>query len=519
VIVEKVVLLAPDSSRSAELTQVLRQGAGALAENVLVETAQGAAASAVARARVTCGSLPLAVVVESDADAVEALAAGADEAMVLPSPDTNGLLVLVERARGRAMQRIAHTSERDSTAHAEKLAALGTVVAGVAHEINNPLAAVLLAVDALRLVIRPVLDASEELQRLATAGKGLTPAEVERLAAKARNSIDLDEARELLDETASHVQVVADIVRDLRIYARADDEEAPQLVHIPNLIDQVLRVVGGEIAVRGHIERDYAASLPLLALPHSRIVQVVTNVLLNAAHAIAEVQRPVHRVRISVRADQEFLAISVSDTGPGIAPDALERIFDPFYTTRRGGGGSGLGLSISRAILRRLGGDLLAESVHGQGATFVALIPLPDAEQLRAAHHRPAGECAPALAHRRATVLVVEPDERLLRNYPRILRDQFDIILSADGQEAIDLLSSGSVADAVLTELALPEVDGRRFFSWLEEYQPELARRTIFVTDGAQDEYSDFLARVGNRVIVKPATRAQLLQALVDTLR
>jgi signal transduction histidine kinase len=518
VIAEKVVLLATDDSRSIELAQAFGRGFSALAESVVVETAQGAAASAVARVRGIHGSLPLAVMVGSDADAVEAIGAGADEAMVLSRVDTNGLLVLIERARARAIQRMAHASERDSTAHADKLAALGTVVAGVAHEVNNPLAALLLSVDTLRLAVGPVLDASLELQRLAAAGSALAPAEVAQLAARARNGLQIEEVRELLDETAAHAQTIADIVRDLRIYARADEDEAPQLVHIPNLIDQVLRIVGREITARGHIERDYAPSLPLLAVPPSRVVQVITNVLLNAAHAIGEVERPVHRVRISVRADNEFVAVSISDTGPGIAPEALERIFDPFYTTKRPGNGTGLGLSISRAILKRLGGDLLAESVHGHGATFIALVPQPDPESLRAAHRRPVSERPRALARRRATVLVVEADERLLRNYPRILRDRYDVIVAADGQEAIDLLASGSVADAVLTELVLPELDGRRLYAWLEEYRPELARHTVFVTSASQDEYGDFVARSGTRVLAKPAMRAQVLQALEETL-
>src|SRR5262249_34012623 len=160
----------------------------------------------------------------------------------------------------------------DSAVHADKLTALGTMVAGVAHEINGPLASLLLSVDTLRLAVGPVLDATQELQRLATTGCALPPSEVAQLAARARKGIHLDEVRELLDETASHVQMIADIVRDLRVYARPDeDDEAAQLVHIPNLIDQVLRVVGPEITARGHIERDYAPSLPLLAVPPSRI--------------------------------------------------------------------------------------------------------------------------------------------------------------------------------------------------------------------------------------------------------
>jgi two-component system, NtrC family, sensor kinase len=291
-------------------------------------------------------------------------------------------------------------------------------------------------------------------------------------------------------------------------------------VQLPDLIDQVLRIVGRGIQDRGHIERDYAPDLPALALPRSRIVQVITNVLVNASQAIAEVDRPVHRVRISMRTDGEYAAVSISDTGPGVPPAELERIFDPFYTTKRVGAGTGLGLSISRAILRGLGGDLLAESVHGQGATFIALIPLPDPQSLRAAYRRSAGDLrVGAPAPRRANVLVVDDDERLLRMYPRILRGRYDVIVASDGQEAIDLLVSGSPADAVLTDLSMPEVDGPQLFAWLETHRPELAQRTIFVTGSTPEAHGGFLARITNRIVAKPATGVQLLHALAETLR
>jgi len=105
-------------------------------------------------------------------------------------------------------------------------------------------------------------------------------------------------------------------------------------------------------------------------------------VLVNALHAVREVERDSHRVRISVRADDEAVAIAVSDTGPGISPEHVERIFDPFFTTKRQSLGTGLGLSISRSIMRSLGGDLLVESIHGQGAEFVLLLPLPEPDAL-----------------------------------------------------------------------------------------------------------------------------------------
>ncbi len=315
--------------------------------------------------------------------------------------------------------------------------------------------------------------------------------------------------------------MIASVVRDLRIYARSDENEAPQIVNVTDLIEQVLRIVGREITTRGHIERDYCTELPPLVVPRSRIVQVLTNILVNATQAIQEVQRPLHRVRITVRVDAEAVAISISDTGPGIAPEAIERIFDPFYTTKREGSGTGLGLSISRSILRRIGGDLVVESVHGVGATFIALIPLPDRATLHDAFRRSAPSSRQERGiPRRAAVLVVDDDPRLLRVYPRILHERYEVIVAADGQEAIDLLVSGSLVDVVLTDMAMPEIDGRGLYNWLVEQRPELARRTLFVTASVGDpRFGEFLARAGDRVLEKPVSRDSLYRAIDDVLK
>src|SRR5205814_10345185 len=114
-----------------------------------------------------------------------------------------------------------------------------------------------------------VISANEELQRRAMGHRAMLPDEVARLAAQGRNGVDLGETRAMLEDMEAQVHTIAEIVRDLRIYARADDNETPQLIDVPGLIDQVLRIVGPQIASRGHIERDYASELPILALPRS----------------------------------------------------------------------------------------------------------------------------------------------------------------------------------------------------------------------------------------------------------
>jgi len=261
--------------------------------------------------------------------------------------------------------------------------------------------------------------------------------------------------------------------------------------------------------------------LPRVVVPHGRLTQVLVNILINAAHAINDVEREAHRVRIVTRADSEYVAISISDTGPGIAAEALSHIFDPFFTTKRTGLGTGLGLSISRSIMRDLGGDLIVESVHGEGATFIALLPLPDHVTLRNAYLQRRDTTVRRATPDRRTVLVVDDDPRILKAYARMLASSCHVIMAGDGQEAIALLSSGSVADALVTELNLPEVDGKQLFEWLERERPDLARATVFITaESTLDQNTPFLSGIDNAVLTKPVGAKELwaaLDALPDT--
>jgi CheY-like chemotaxis protein len=243
------------------------------------------------------------------------------------------------------------------------------------------------------------------------------------------------------------------------------------------------------------------------------------NVLINATHAIAELDRPDHRVRVSVRVDEEFMAIAVSDTGPGIAIESLERIFDPFFTTKREGLGTGLGLSISRSILRKLGGDLSVESVHGEGATFICFLPLPTRDMIREAFRTRGGASFTVPRAMGATVLVVDDDPRMLRSYARLLNAEHRIVIAHDGRDAIDMLESGSVANLAVVELDLPGNDGPELLTWLAENRPELARHTLLVTSAdSEPNYTDFLRTHHGPVLRKPVRGESLLAAVAAML-
>lgn len=483
-----------------------------------IELVEGPVSELLPRIRQRVGGAPLGLVAVDEVVALDALTHGADEVMVWPPIDDRTIHGFFDRIQLRASLRKRQEQLSASMVHTEKLSALGTLVAGVAHEINNPLMALQLSIEACMSLMTPLANVVHELDVWSSRGWGATPEQVQMLHDLALTGAPRVEGRQLLEEMLAASTAIGSVVRDLRVFARADgDREEAQMLEANDVIDQALRLVGREIGLVAHIERDYARALPRVVVPHGRLTQVLVNILINAAHAIDDVKREVHRVRITTRADTEYVAISISDTGPGIASEALSHIFDPFFTTKRAGLGTGLGLSISRSIMRDLGGDLIVESVHGSGATFIALLPLPDHATMRKAYLQNRDAAVRRPLSKRHTVLVIDDDERILKAYARMLASSCDVIMASDGQEAIDLLSSGSTPDAVVTELSLPEVDGRALFEWLRRERPALAARTVFVTsEVTRERYRAFLSETMNGILTKPVGANDLWAALAN---
>jgi signal transduction histidine kinase/ActR/RegA family two-component response regulator len=511
-----ILLLVPSQACGERLSRTLSDRIES--DDIRLEVASTQASDAVSNARRKFGGAPLGFVAEDEVGALEALASGADEVMVWPPRDDAVIQGFFDRTKLRATLRKGQERMSVSLAQAEKLTALGTLVAGVAHEINNPLTVLQFGVEAYSILLTPLGNLAGEVRTWAARGWGATPEQIRALHESVQTGAPAHEAKQLLAEMLTAVTSIANIVRDLRIYARADsNREEAQLLDVNDVADQALRLVGRQISTVARIERDYTRGLPQVLVPHGRLTQVLINVLVNAAHAISEVERPIHRLRITTRTDGECVAMSIADTGPGIEPQALDRIFDPFFTTKRAGYGTGLGLSISRSIMRDLGGDLIVESVHGSGATLILLLPIPDEASIRAAYLRVSGvppsfRAEPEL---RRTVLLVDEDEHILSAYARALQRSYDVLMAGDGREAIDLLSSGSNPDALVTELWLPETDGKEFFEWVRRERPELADRTIFVsTEATLQRYEFLVGGLQNPVLTKPVTTSALLSAL-----
>ena len=459
-------------------------------------------------------------IASDEASVLEALVGGADEAAVVAPYDAAQLAAFVERMDLRARLRAESRRLQEAFAHSERLTALGTLVAGVGHEINNPLSAVILSIEVARRRMLPALDAALAIGVATKAGLSPPSHALATLTKLAWTDHGGRGVAGVFDEMDAAAEAIASIVRDLRTFARSDQDAPPERVDVDELIEHAIRLSGREASRRGVLERDYAPNLPPLVVPRARVTQVIMNVFINAFQAISEIERPKHRVRISARADSDFVAITVSDTGPGIPPESLERIFDPFFTTKRQGLGTGLGLSISRAILRRLGGELSVESVYGEGGTFVCFLPIPSHDLLEKTMRRstPTPSYGDSIPTR--SILVVDDDERVLRSYARLLGARHRIMVAYDGREAIDMIRSGSSPDVLVVELDLPGEEGRELLSWLEAERPDLARRAILATSGGSNaSTAEFLRGYRGPVVLKPLHGSELLAAIDIVVR
>jgi two-component system NtrC family sensor kinase len=230
----------------------------------------------------------------------------------------------------------------------DRLVAMGTLAAGVAHEINQPLA----------FVISNLAFLTGELKAL--AGE-LPPG---RLA----------EAEEVLREAGMGTDKVRQIVADLKLFSRGDEDVATP-VNLQGVLESALTIARAELRARAQVVRDFEEAPPVEG-NEGRFGQVFLNLLINAAQAIPAGQPERNEIRVKLRAVQGHVIVEVRDTGVGIPPEMRSRIFDPFFTTKPAGVGTGLGLFVCQGIITRFGGELSVESQVGQGTTFRVIFPV-----------------------------------------------------------------------------------------------------------------------------------------------
>jgi two-component system, cell cycle sensor histidine kinase and response regulator CckA len=364
---------------------------------------------------------------------------------------------------------------------ADRMAAVGTLAAGVAHEINNPLTYV-----------------SGNLERIVECARELsarTPA--------------LDEVVQLASEACLGAERIRKIVRGLKVFSRGEDEHRIGL-DVCKVLDSAIDLTQNEIRHRARLVKDFAP-LPIVVADEARLAQVFVNLLINAAQALPIGEVRDHEIRVITSTDSEGRAtIEVRDTGPGIPPDIVNRIFEPFFTTKDVGIGTGLGLSICHGIVTSLGGTISVRSEPGQPTSF--RIVLPPGQPVST---QPPARPASVLPSRRGRVLIVDDDALVATAIRRTLRDH-EVTVVANGRDALSLLDTSPVFDLILCDLMMPEVSGMDVYAQVSTTRPELVDRIVFVTGGAFTPAArNFLDEVPNEFVEKPLDTRNL-RALVQ---
>lgn len=371
---------------------------------------------------------------------------------------------------------------REQLALADRMAAVGMLAAGVAHEINNPLTYVMLNMQAI----------ARELER--------SP----------------DEAMRTASTTALEgLERVRTIVADLRTFARADEDTVGP-IDINDVVRTTLRLAEKTVTVSSNLELDLG-DVSAVHGNRGRLGQVVLNVLLNAHEAIEE--RGVRgRIRVrSLRGAGGTVVIEISDNGGGIPPEALRRAFEPFFTTKGVGRGTGLGLAICHRIVGDLGGSIAIDSTPSRAGdqtlrTHVRIaLPAATFERLDA---RPTTETP--TSDRRRRILVIDDEAEVAEAIKVTLQTQHDVEIAANGAAALERLSRTPLFDVVLCDVMMPGIDGIEVYEEVSKSSPTIAKRFVFMSGGAfTPRTRAFISGCENRRIEKPFSGDQLL-ALIE---
>ena len=371
---------------------------------------------------------------------------------------------------------------------AEKMAALGQTISGVAHELNNPLATIL-----------------SWAERLAES-----PAD--------------DKTRRGLDVIRGESERAARIVRNLLTFARKR-QTTRMLVDVNELIRETLALRAYEQRVNNvRVTQTLAHNIPRIFADGYQIKQVILNLVINAEQALQNARKA---GSITVRTWEDDGAVfEVKDDGPGISEERQARIFDPFYTTKEVGQGTGLGLSVAYGIVKEHGGRIWVMSRPGDGASFYVQLPSASARTDFPASY---GEAAAKKSERQLPeggaefkgkrVLVVEDEAALAAAVAETLADAgFVVDRAADGEEALTQVAQNTY-DLLVCDLKMPKLDGMQFYRAMAAAAPLLARRVIFVTGAVTGTDAErFLEETACRWLPKPFRLADLLRAVRETL-
>jgi PAS domain S-box-containing protein len=380
----------------------------------------------------------------------------------------------------------------------DRLSSLGTLVASVAHEINNPLAYTL-------------------------GNLGLACSELERLRiqlTEPEQHSALDRVIRSLRDAEDGAGRVANTVKELRAFGRME-ERSQRAVDPRACVDWAIRLTSNQLLNQARLLTNLR-DVPNVLANELKLSQVVVNLLTNAVQALTG-EREDNEVKVSTWTDETGAAVlEVEDNGRGMSEEVRAEVFEPFFTTKLAGHGTGLGLSICRNIVAGFGGEIAVESELGKGSRFRVRLPASNEQPSPRNAEVALPPAPPRLSSRpqRATprVLVID-DEPMIRSLvTRVLAGYFQVT-SADGvRAALAVLNESQAFDAILCDLMMPTESGMDFFGVLRRLYPDLVKRVAFITGGAiTPDTNKFLETAARPVLNKPFT-PEAMVAFVEQL-
>lgn len=365
----------------------------------------------------------------------------------------------------------------------ERMATVGTLAAGVAHEINNPLTWVIANLDAIDRGL-------EDLQDTAS-----------------RSADEIDQLSKMIQEAQQGADQVKRIVRDLLTYSRSQPERLGR-VDVEDALDIAVNIATNQFKYRAHLVRDYG-HVPAVVADQSRLTQVFVNLIVNAAQAIPERRKREGEIVLRTAVDPDGrVRVVVSDNGLGMSEEVRARIFDPFFTTKPVGVGTGLGLSITSNIVDSFRGEIQVESTEGKGTDVSVVLPAFSGES---------GAFLMEDDSDKYRVLVIDREARLGRPVSRILSKEYEVISQRNGRDALAVIDDGERVDAVLCDADIPDMRCLELFRNIQRVAPHLIERVAFIVEDDFDDDREQLESEGVPLFGKPL-QPDALRELVEQL-
>jgi PAS domain S-box-containing protein len=444
-----------------------------------------------------------------------------------PGTEFNATVSLVRmEASGAAFLQATVRNETEAQRHeamlaqTERLAGMGVLAASVGHEINNPLAYVQSNLETLTKILPNLVGGAD---RCRTAlQQALQTENLESVLgedAALLRAGTLKEVAERASEALDGARRIRRISKVLNGFSRIDTLELSR-VDVVQVLESAIGMALNELRFRATLVREFKP-LPRVRAAEGKLAQVFLNLLINASHAMDAATSEDARITIRTWAEAGSAFVEIEDTGEGISEKNLERIFEPFFSTKPIGSGSGLGLSICRRIVAEFGGSIDVRSELGKGTHFVVRLPaLADSGQTMLVEPAAAPKSVSSpVSSLRARILIVDDEAPLCMIMKRLLPEH-EVVVASSGKDAQALLERDENFDLVICDLMMPGMTGMDLHKWLLSRNPVLAEHLLFVTGGVFGPVAqEYLAESGVMKIDKPFDNDTFVNVVCERIR